>query len=174
MPFLFLFVLVTIVVGLGFSAVIGAFIAGLAVAESLVAERTRELTETLLLFFGALFFVVVGVEFDAHDLVVLAVLGAGLGLAGVAALGKFAGVYGFARSKLRDPRAARAVSLGMIPRGEIGLVVGTIGITSGLLGQDELGAIVLLSLATTLAGSWAFRRAAPSLRALPPASPAEG
>ena len=173
MPFLFLFVLVAIVVALGFSAVIGAFIAGLAVAESLVADRTRELTEVLLLFFGALFFVVIGVQFDAHDLVMPALVGAGVGLAGLAALGKFAGVYGFARSKLRDPAAARAVGVGMLPRGEIGLVVGAIGITSGAFGQTELGAIVLMSLLTTVAGSWAFRYAAAGRRPVAgPPSPA--
>jgi len=174
MPFLFLFVLVAIVVSLGFSAVIGAFIAGLAVAESVVADRTRELTEVLLLFFGALFFVVVGVQFNVHDLLVPALVGAGLGLAGLAAVGKVAGVYGFARWRLRDPAAVRAVVVGMVPRGEIGLVVGAIGLASGLFGQAELGAIVLMSLATTVAGSWAFRRAAGPLRAaasVPPSPP---
>ena len=165
MPFLFLFVLVAVVVALGFSAVIGAFVAGLAVAESLVADRTRELTEVLLLFFGSLFFVVVGVQFDVHDLVVPALLVAGLGLAGLAALGKVVGVYGFARARLRDPASGRAVAVGMVPRGEIGLVVGAIGITSGLFGQTELGAIVLMALVTTLVGSWAFRPAAAALRA---------
>jgi Kef-type K+ transport system membrane component KefB len=174
MPFLFLFVLVAIVVSLGFSAVIGAFIAGLAVAESLVAARTRELTEVLLLFFGALFFVVVGAQFNVHDLLVPALVLAGVGLAGLAALGKVAGVYGFAWSRLGDRRAARAVAVGMVPRGEIGLVVGAIGLTSGLFGQTELGAIVLMSLVTTVAGSWAFRHAAAPLREASPGTPGPG
>ncbi len=159
MPFLFLFLLVAVVIALGFSAVIGAFIAGLAVAESLVAARTRELTEVLLVFFGALFFVVVGAQFDAHELVIPALVAAGLGLAGLAALGKFAGVYGFARAKLGSGTEARAVATGMIPRGEIGLVVGAIGLSSGLFGQTEFGAILLMSLVTTIVGSLAYRRA---------------
>lgn len=171
MPFLFLFVLVAIVVSLGFSAVIGAFIAGLAVAESLVAERTRELTEVLLLFFGALFFVVVGVQFDLHDLLVPALVGGGLGLAGLATLGKVAGVYGFARVRTGNARDARAIAVGMIPRGEIGLVVGAIGLASGVFGQAELGGIVLMSLATTIGGSWAFRRLVAPLP--PPPAPSE-
>ena len=164
MPFLFLFVLVSVVVALGFSAVIGAFIAGLAVAESLVADRTRELTELLLVFFGALFFVVIGLQFDAHDLLVPALVAGGLGLAGLAAAGKVAGVYGFARRRLGAGSAASAVSVGMVPRGEIGLVVGAIGITSGLFGQTEFGAIVLMALVTTFAGSYAFRLSAAPLR----------
>ena len=164
MPFLFLFVLVAIVVGLGFSAVIGAFIAGMAVAESLVAERTRELTEVLLVFFGALFFVVVGAQFDVHDLLEPGLVGAGLGLAGLAIAGKLVGVYPFARRRLGSAVAARATAVGMIPRGEIGLVVGAIGLASGRFGQTELGAILLMALATTVAGSWAFRRAARELR----------
>ncbi len=172
MPFLFLFVIVAIVVGLGFSAVIGAFIAGLAVAESLVADRTRELTEVLLLFFGALFFVVVGAQFDDHEFLIPAVVAAGVGLAAVAAAGKVAGVYGFARRKLGDAATARAVAIGMIPRGEIGLVVGAIGLASGMFGQQELGAIVLMSLITTVLGGWLFRRSAGPLR--DPANPAPG
>ena len=170
MPFLFLFVLVAIVVALGFSAVIGAFIAGIAVAESLVAERTRELTEVLLVFFGALFFVVIGAQFDVHNLLEPALVGAGLGLAGLAVAGKLVGVYPFARARLGSSAGARAAAIGMLPRGEIGLVVGAIGFASGRFGQTELGAILLMALATTAAGSWAFRLAARPLRPSP-ASP---
>ncbi len=164
MPFLILFVLVAIVLPLGFSAVIGAFIAGLAVAESLAASKTREVTEFLLLVFGALFFVVVGAEFDTRLLGNPSVLAVGALLAALAIGGKFLGVYPFARWKLKDDRTARAVATGMLPRGEIGLLVGTIGVTRGIFDQALLGDGVLLSLLTTILGSLAFRRLAPALR----------
>ena len=170
MPFLFLFVIIVIVVSLGFSAIIGAYIAGIAIAESLVASRTRELTEVLLLLFGSLFFVVTGAQFDFHilfqpDVVVLALV-----LAGIAALGKFAGVYPLARRRF-DTATARTVALGTVPLGEIGLIVGAIGITSGVLSQTQLGEILLMSLLTTLVASFLFRRGARRIRPAPSGSP---
>lgn len=169
MPFLFLFVIVIVVVALGLSAVVGAFIAGLAVAGSLVAGRTREITETLLLFFGALFFVVVGAQFDARLFTDLPLVAAGFGLAGLATAGKIAGVYPFCRQKLGPGAVSRAVALGMIPRGEIGLVVGALAFASGLVDREVLGIILIVSLVTTLAGALAFRREARRIR--PSASP---
>ncbi len=171
MPFLFLFVLVVIVIALGFSAVIGAFIAGLAVAESLVASRTREITDLLLLLFGALFFVVTGAEFDFHALLDPRLLVLALVLTAVATAGKVAAVYPFARHRLGDD-GGWAVSVGMIPRGEIGLIVGAIGFSNGTLDQTMLGEILLMSILTTLIGAILYRRAVPSFRTNGPAAPA--
>jgi Kef-type K+ transport system membrane component KefB len=170
MPFLFLFGLVAVVLALGLSAVIGAFIAGLAVAESLVAERTRLITDVLLLFFGALFFVVVGAEFDARLVADPVVLTGGLAFAGLATVGKLLGVYPFCLQRLKDPATARAVALGMIPRGEIGLVVGGLGLAAGIIDREVLGIIVLVSLLTTLVGSFVFRAVAKDIGPRPPAA----
>jgi Kef-type K+ transport system membrane component KefB len=163
-PFLFLFALVVVVVSLGFSAVIGAFIAGLAIAESLVASRTRELTDVLLVLFGSLFFVVTGAQFDFHQFLGIDVILLALLIAALAALGKVAGVYLFARWRLGAGPGANAVAVGMIPRAEIGLVVGAIGFTSGLLDQSMLGEVLLMSIVTTLVGAVLFRRLAPAFR----------
>ncbi len=165
MPFLILFVLVAIVVALGFSAIIGAYIAGLAVAESLVASRTRGTTEVLLLLFGSLFFVVTGAQFDWRELlepslVVLAVV-----LAALAAAAKLLAVYPFARARLGPGEAPLAVATGMVPRGEIGLIVGSIGFALGLFSQAVLGEVLLMAVLTTLIGAVLFRRSAPALRA---------
>ncbi|HTT74155.1 MAG TPA: cation:proton antiporter [Thermoplasmata archaeon] len=162
-PFTILFILIAVVLALGFSPVIGAFIAGLAVAESLVADRTREITAVLVAVFGSLFFIVVGAEFEIDQLldptlVVLAVV-----LTGLAIAGKLVGVFPFARRRLDPPRAAWAVAIGMVPRGEIGLIVGAIGYTTGVLTQQMLGEIVVMAILTTLIGSIAFPRFADAL-----------
>jgi Kef-type K+ transport system membrane component KefB len=163
MPFLFLFVLVVVVIALGFSAVIGAYIAGLAVAESLVASRTRQTTDVLLVLFGSLFFVVIGAQFDFHSFLDLGLVALGLLLAGVAALGKVVGVYPFARRRLGPGPPATTVSLGMIPRGEIGLIVGSIGFTGGILTQTMLGEILLMAIVTTVVGAILFRHRSSTL-----------
>ena len=163
MPFLFLFVLVAVVVALRFSAVIGAFIAGIAVAESLVATRTQAITEFLLVLFGSLFFVVTGAEFDFHSFLSWGVIALAVVMTLVALAGKLAGVYPFARFRLGDENA-RAVTVGMIPRGEIGLIVGSIGFAEGVLNQTMLGEILLMSILTTGFGAAWFRHEVRSVR----------
>jgi Kef-type K+ transport system membrane component KefB len=169
MPFLFLFILVAVVVAFGFSAVIGAFIAGLAVAESLAASRTRQITEILLILFGSLFFVVTGAQFDFHQFLDLGLIGLALLLALIAAGGKVVAVYPFARLRWKA-EPARAIALGMIPRGEIGLIIGAIGYSDGILDQTTLGVILLMSIVTTVVGAVLFRRVAGAMRPEPLAS----
>ncbi len=164
MPFLFLFVLVVVVVSLGFSAVIGAFIAGLAIAESLVASRTRAMTDVLLILFGSLFFVVTGAQFDFHLFLELDVITLACVLAALAAAGKALAVWPFARRRLGGETEPAAVAVGMIPRGEIGLLVGSIGFTTGILTSAMLGEILLMSIITTVAGGYGFRRLAADIR----------
>lgn len=163
LPFLFLFVLVALVVALDFSAIIGAYIAGIAVAESLVAERTREITEILLVLFGSLFFVVVGAQFDFRLFLDPVMVGFAVGLAALALVGKFVGIYAFARRRFGHSTSA-TIAIGTVPLGEIGLIVGAIGFSSGILSQTQLGEILLMAIITTLIGSVLFRHRAPELR----------
>ncbi|MCI4355388.1 MAG: cation:proton antiporter [Thermoplasmata archaeon] len=156
-PFVVLFALVAVVGSLGFSALIGAFIAGLAIAESLAATRTRQTVELLLTLFGALFFVVIGAQFNIGFLLDPKVLAFAAVLSGIAALGKFVGVVGFARARFRSWPIARSIAVGLIPRGEIGLIVGAVGLSVGAFDQPILGAVILMSILTTLFGGVLFR-----------------
>lgn len=173
-PFLMLFVLVAIVVALNFSAVIGAFIAGLAIAESLVASRTRQLTDVLLILFGSLFFVVTGAQFDIHLFTDVNVIVLALVLALIAIAGKLVGVYPFARRRLGPGPAPATVAAGMISRGEIGLVVGAIGVTAGYLSSAMLGEVLLMCIVTTVVGGAWFRRRVGTLHDLEPTLPTTG
>ncbi len=166
-PFVILFALVAIVAALGFSAIIGAFIAGLAVGESLLATRTKRIADILVAVFGSLFFIVIGAQFDAHRLLDPVLLLYALLLVGVAALGKVAGVYLLARLRFPEPGVARAIAIGMIPRGEIGLIVGAVGVSIGAFDQRLLGAVLLMSILTTAIGGYLFRRVAPALSETP-------
>ncbi len=166
LPFLILFILAAIVAAVGFSTVVGAFIAGLAIADSVAAARTRQTVDTLLLVFGSLFFVVVGFQFDPRLLLDPVVLAAGGLLALIAAAGKFLAIYPAALTRFRRRVDARMIATGMIPRGEIGLIVGAIGIAYHLLNQEALGAILLMALLTTTVGAILFRRTARTAREL--------
>ncbi|HXY47069.1 MAG TPA: hypothetical protein VEK13_04140 [Thermoplasmata archaeon] len=52
----------------------------------------------------------------------------------------------------------------MIPRGEISLIVGSVGFTAGLLNSAMLGEVLLMSLVTTVIGATLFRRRIGTLR----------
>jgi len=68
------------------------------------------------------------------------------------------GIIPFVYLHTRDVKESFAVSLGMTPRGETGLVVASVGKSYGLLDQQEFTAVVLMSLLTTLIGAISFRR----------------
>lgn len=171
LPFAMLFGLIAVVLALGFSPVIGAYIAGLAIAESPVAARTRDRTAFLVAVFGSLFFIVVGAEFDPRLLTDPVLVAGALLLTGLAVLGKIAGVLPFARQGLHDVAAARVLAIGMVPRGEIGLIVGALGFGLGILTQTMLGEVLVMSMATTLVGAYLFRRESAALTRSDPAPP---
>jgi Kef-type K+ transport system membrane component KefB len=60
-------------------------------------------------------------------------------------------------------RDALRVGVGMIPRGEVGMVVAQIGLGMSVISQGVYGTIVLMSVATTLVAppllTWAYRDA---------------
>ncbi|MCI4352815.1 MAG: cation:proton antiporter [Thermoplasmata archaeon] len=165
LPFLILFILAAVVTAVGFSTVVGAYIAGLAIAESVVASRTRQTLDVLVLVFGSLFFVVIGFEFHVNLLLNPLVWGIGILLALIAVGGKVLAIYPVALRRFRRRSEAVMIAVGMIPRGEIGLIVGAIGISLNVLNQEGLGAILLMSILTTGIGGFLFHAAAKVARA---------
>jgi Kef-type K+ transport system membrane component KefB len=156
----------------GLADIIGAFAAGLLLDPYGRGVRTRqedatlaELLHPLSSLFVPLFFVVMGLQVDLWSLASLPALGVGLVLILCAFAGKLAcalGVLGGGVSRL-------AVAIGMLPRGEVGLIFAGIGTTLTLAGQPLLSpglfaAVVLMVLVTTLVAPvglrWAFQRRA--------------
>ena len=108
-------------------------------------------------FFPPFFFVYVGlqVELDAFtDLGTLALL---IGVTALAFATKFGAAWLAARSM--GPRDAVVVGLGMVPRGEVGIIVAGIGATSAVVEPDLFAVIVGMSIATTLVIPPLLRRA---------------
>ncbi|MFP3074431.1 MAG: cation:proton antiporter [Caldivirga sp.] len=153
-----LFGLVDAMTVAGFSAVIAAFIAGVAVAESRVSGRIRESAGALLAIFGSIFFITIGLQMNLKTLTSLNVIAQSLAISTLAILAKMAGVYPFAYAKLRNTSHALSASLGMVPRGEMGLVVASIGLSGGVINQSEYSIALLMVLVTTIIGSITYRR----------------
>ncbi|MFP3065527.1 MAG: cation:proton antiporter [Sulfolobus sp.] len=155
-----LFILVLIMLILGFSPVVAAFIAGVAIAESVKISRVNEFTNTLLTVFGPIFFIYVGMETPAFDFLNLNTVLLGLLMTALAIIGKVGGIFPVAYLYTRNLKEAFLTSIGMIPRGEVGLIVATLGLSSGILNGDEYSQIILMALLTTIIGGILFVRLA--------------
>lgn len=153
-----LFGLVVLMTLVGFSAIIAAFIAGVAVAESRASGRIRASVDALLAIFGSIFFITMGLQMNLRTLTSTRIITQSLIISTLATLTKVAGVYPFAYAKLRDPAHALSASLGMVPRGEMGLAIASIGLSNSMINQDEYGEILLMVLLTTIIGIVTYKK----------------
>lgn len=150
---------------IGLAAIIGAFLAGMIVAETKEHHPIEDEVAPLYAFFPPFFFAFIGTEVDLGAFVDGETL---LLLAAVTVLAiatKFAGAWLGARSLGR--RDAAVVGAGMVPRGEVGIIVAGIGSTVGVVGDQLFAVIVGMSILTTLVVPPALRRLTRS-DALPP------
>jgi Kef-type K+ transport system membrane component KefB len=134
----------------GSATIIGAFAAGLLIRDSRDAQEIERGVATLGHFFVPLFFVMVGA---AVDLTVFNPLHAenrqtlvtGATLIVAAVLGKF--LAGYAPFWIRANK--RVIGVGMIPRGEVGLIFAQMGLTSGVFDAAMFSAVALMVMVTT-------------------------
>ena len=150
--------------GVGLAAIIGAFVAGLVLAETEARDELEHEVRTLGLIFTPFFFAVTGAEVDLRallqpDLAVVALL---LGAIGVAT--KVIGGLVGARSLGAWP--SLVVGIGMAPRGEVGIVVANLGLGLMLLSSAQFSGVLVAVVLTTVAAPLLLQRAVP--RALAP------
>jgi Kef-type K+ transport system membrane component KefB len=160
------FTLAFVAEGIGLAAIVGAFAAGVMLDPYGAGVRAREDEETLAellhplsTLFVPLFFVLMGIQVDVASLLSAEVLGLGLVLVVAAVAGKLACAAG-----VTTPGIGRlAVAVGMVPRGEVGLIFAGIGATltiggEPLLSQGLYSALVLMVVVTTLVTPIGLRR----------------
>jgi Kef-type K+ transport system membrane component KefB len=154
---------------LALAAIIGAFLAGLALAETRDRYQLEERLAPVYAFLVPFFFVVTGSLVDLTALADPSVAWLALGVTAIAVVGKLGGCGAAAWGMGR--RSALIVGTGMVPRGEVGILVATIGLAEGIIEPDLYTVVVLMSVATTL-------MVPPALKALfagrPGASPRPG
>lgn len=128
------------------ATVVGAFVAGLSLARSRQADKIRRELTPVGHLFVPVFFLQIGIEADVASLVRPRALALATALGVVAVLGKLAAAVGMFGS----PGDRLLVGLGMLPRGEVGLIFAGIGLREGILGDDLYAALLLVVLLTTL------------------------
>jgi Kef-type K+ transport system membrane component KefB len=136
--------------GFGIAGIVGAYLAGLMLATTDLHQKVTHTVEgPSFAFFVPFFFISVGLNTEVSGLsgpfYLMALL-----LSLVAILTKLIGCGGGAMMAGFDRRSALAIGAGMVARGEVGLIVATIGQDRGLIGPELFTAMVLLSLITTL------------------------
>ena len=128
----------------GSAVIIGAFAAGLVLART---ERGRDIAREVhdvAQFFIPIFFVVVGAAVDVKSMTGR-FLWIGLALTAIGILGKVAAGYVVWKKGLRRT----VIGVGMIPRGEVGLIFAQIGLSSALLSAGLYSAVALMVMLTT-------------------------
>ena len=161
--FLFLMFLSWLATVVHLATIIGAFAAGVILHDGFFkssdAPRQRvpsikELVAPLESILAPLFFMLIGIQVKIeafYDKQVLLMAG---GLVVAAILGKLVSGLGAAR---RDDRLL--IGIGMLPRGEVGLVFASIGETLGVISDQVFSAIILMVIVTTfIAPPWVKAR----------------
>ncbi|HEX6270111.1 MAG TPA: cation:proton antiporter [Anaerolineales bacterium] len=134
----------------GMAAITGAFIAGLMMARSGEKERVEQGVHALAYgLFVPVFFINIGLSVNARALQ-LEMLVFALVITLTAIIGKWLGAGIGARLGGLNPRESVQLGAGMVSRGEVGLIVASVGIDQGLVIPDEFSAVVAMVLVTTL------------------------
>jgi len=135
----------------GLSAIIGSFIAGVSLTRARLKheEVFNEGSEHLQIIFASIFFISLGVLMDFH-VFTLNLVWFLLALTAVALLTKFIGCGLPAKLQGMSIRDSMIVGAGMVPRGEVAMIVALIGLNQKLIMQDTYATLVLMSLLTTV------------------------
>ena len=137
--------------GIGLSAIVGSFLAGIALSGCSIkcGKNFKEGADYLQIIFASIFFVSLGILADFHKLTI-AIIGFLIALTILAFLSKIIGCYIGARIGHMTHKNSLAVGMGMAPRGEVAMIVALIGLNMGFLGQDIYVSLILMSLLTTV------------------------
>jgi len=134
---------------IGLSPIVGAFAIGMAVASTRLIKQVEEYVHKLQIIFAPLFFAIIGAQVDLRGINLDVLLIAGI-LVFIAIVTKLLGCGLPSIIFLKDKSKAMKVGIGMISRGEVGLIVAGIGATSGVLSGDIYTAIIVMVAVTTI------------------------
>lgn len=150
---------------IGLSPIVGAFAVGMALSSTNVFKRIEEYIGKLGLIFAPLFFAFIGAQVDFRGINAEILMLSGVMIA-VAVVTKLFGCGLPAMIFLKDRKKSMQVGIGMISRGEVGLIVAGIGIASGVLTSNVYSTIVIMvAVSTIITPLWlksSYRKEKPS------------
>jgi Kef-type K+ transport system membrane component KefB len=133
---------------IGMAAIIGAFLAGLALADYSEQYRLQQNAHPIMEFLAPFFFVLLGAQINVRTVYQPGLLGMITVICLLAVVSKLIGC-GLGALSLGFKDAAR-IGVGMVPRGEVGLIVAGVGLRLHTI-SDAIYAVVLsMSIVTTI------------------------
>jgi Kef-type K+ transport system membrane component KefB len=146
---------------IGLAAIIGAFLGGMLLAEYAWEWKLEEKIEAITTLFISFFFLNVGMQVNLETLTSVPVIALAAAIILLAVISKYLGCSWGAkigdRSLSKDSRSI--IGFGMIPRGEVGIIVASIGLASGAMSSELYAVVVLMAVATTIIAPPLFARA---------------
>ncbi|HIF72279.1 MAG TPA: cation:proton antiporter [Dehalococcoidia bacterium] len=139
----------------GLAMIIGAYTMGLALSSTELKHQVEDSMRSVNNFLVPIFFVVIGMQVDftafgAGDTSLASAIVFAVVLTLFAVISKLVGAgvpalfVGFNRV------GATRIALGMLPRGEVALIIAGIGLTSGVIGKDIFGVVIVMTVVTTV------------------------
>ena len=132
----------------GLAMIIGAYIMGLALSRTDLAHEIEEHLEGVYNILVPIFFCVMGMMVDFSAMKPVLAFGAVYSLLAV-----FSKVFGCglpAWAMRFNVRGSLRIGLGMLPRGEVALIVAGIGLAAGIIDQGIFGVAIMMTVITTI------------------------
>jgi Kef-type K+ transport system membrane component KefB len=140
--------LAALAAAIGLAAIIGAFLAGMVAGESSERHALEAEVAPVAAFFTPFFFGFIGAQVDLAGLAnadaLLLLGGISLLAVGTKFIGAFVGALGQGRAR------AVLIGWGMVPRGEVGIVVAGLGLSAGAIDSEIYSVVVGMAIITTL------------------------
>ena len=141
----------------GVAGITGAFLVGIFLGRTPYHNRIEHEVQTITYsFFVPVFFASIGLQADLR-LLDSSLLGFALVFCVVAVLTKLIGCGLGAKVAGMTNRESWQVGMGMVSRGEVGLIVATVGINAGVIGEEIFAVTVLMVLVTTIVTPFLLR-----------------
>jgi len=159
-----LFVLSVLAMKIGVAAIVGAFLAGMALSET-VGHRAHDLAQGINELLVPFFLAGVGLHIDLSAFQNRRILALSVIIVVVAILSKLigCGVGAWGLGRLDQLR----VGAGMVPRGEVGMVVAQLGLSMGVIEKPIYAIVVFMTVVTTMAAppllKYAYRGCVPGV-----------
>lgn len=134
---------------LGLSPIVGAFAIGMAVASTRIIHQVHDYVDKLQIIFAPLFFAIIGAQVDLRGVNLDVLFLAGIIIA-IAVVTKLIGCGLPSLLFLKDRSRSMRVGIGMVSRGEVGLIVAGLGVSSGALTNNIYTAVIIMVAATTV------------------------
>jgi fructose-specific phosphotransferase system IIA component len=134
----------------GLAMIIGAYVTGLSLSKTDIAAVIQERLHGLYEFFVPIFFAVMGMMVNVREIVSAPVLIFGAIYTLIAIASKVIGCGLPALAMGFNGKGALRIGVGMVPRGEVALIIAVIGLAAGVLDNQIFGVVILMTLITTL------------------------